>query len=426
MHDTYLLVVNVLAYMGLPIGALLLAMLVVFLVLAYTTAVELDAKFITKLNSNGYTSKAEYNVRSKALRFQIVHYYLYHEGIFSQVVHGVTLLADYVLWTDFFHCLFSGNIIYSHICMLIPCVMQTITFHDNRLKIILVVVHVLGAAISAAVYYWALPLVGDWMIGIIALCLLFNALMRVASHTFESLPIGFLTLDNKTPIRDWWNNKLIFNYVYHRMATPVVAGIVSELQAGIPLRLFTACVAILLTKLEYDVTGINMDELRERANLIDIYGWKGDPESEEIFSDKEVQYLFALEAAIKWNNRSPAEKKNLKTWLHEKEETKADLKKHYGITVKDYKKERLGGIWETWSQIAELFGIDPYLFGGHEEQDVEELNEVPAAKKTKNSKKKHTKKAHHTLRMKNFEHNIRHHPRRSTASPHSKGFKVRM
>jgi hypothetical protein len=313
--------------------------------LLFTILVEIAPKSITRLNSNAYTSQVRWNVTLKGLRFQLVHYILYHRGLVSQVVHAITFVIDCILWTTYFHYLLRDNLAWAYFFIFGVCAVQALTFEDVALKITLVACSLVLALISAVTYELLMFVVPDGLfLGYISLLLLLNAVLRVVSHFPEALPIDFHLLKNTTPIQNWAADRKYVQYIisnYHGTIPILCSGILTELHAGFPVRLFTSCFVLLLTKMNWNATGLNIKELHERADNIDLKGWCADEDCQSVFEiqlneeDKDIQEMHAVAAAQRWCNRTPEEKIAKKTWLRKdkKRNLRKDLMKYYDLDI---------------------------------------------------------------------------------------------
>jgi hypothetical protein len=260
--------------------------LVLCTLIAYTMLVEVIPKSVTRLNSNAYTSQVRWNVTLKGLRFQLVNYILYHKGVISQVVHGLTFIIDAVLWSIYFHCMLEGHSLWGYLFIFFACMIQTLTFDDVRLKITLILFSIVLLGVSAVAYHVLRAITPDRLTtGYISVALLINATCRVVSHFSEDIPIDYLWLKNERPISNWMGNAVILRYFVHpRIIVAFSCGLFSELQAGVPIRLWSSCLIMIFTKLNFKISDeINMKELHDRADNITRNGWSADADGRSIF-----------------------------------------------------------------------------------------------------------------------------------------------
>jgi len=302
-------------------------------VVVYTAFCEVLPKFVTRHNSNAYTSQVLYNVTLPNLRFQIVNYYLYHTKLFAIITHGLTILVDCLLWTMYFHHLLHNNPWWSFCFIFYMCLLQALTFDDVKLKITLIVIE--GAMIGGAglLYHFYLERIypADAVFGHVSLLLLLNAFARVISHMPEPLPIDYLGLKNKLPISGWYWQKSTLQYMLYppRLIMSTAVGVFSELQAGLPVRLLTSALVLVLTYIGWTDAGLNMQSLRQRAENIDLIGWGADSVASELFvwEDKDFQTKFKWAAAHRYHRRIKEgnQEKLKRTWLDQKDLLKGDV-----------------------------------------------------------------------------------------------------
>lgn len=301
-------------------------------VVVYTALTEVIPKFVTRHNSNAYTSQVLWNVTLKGLRFQIVNYYLYHQRLFAILVHGITILIDTFLWTMYFHHLLHNNPWWSFWFIYYMCILQTLTFDNVKLKITLVVLEGLIVASAGIAYHWYLePHFSDKsLFGYSSLLLFLNAFARVISHMPEPLPIDYLGLHNELPVAGWYWKKTYLEYILYppRLILSVFFGVISELQAGLPVRLLTSTLILIITRLGWTDVGLSMEEIRDRADQIDLKGWKTDQDGAALFAwegEEDMQHMFKW-AAKHRNLRREKEGQYNKTWLDEKDKLPLNIK----------------------------------------------------------------------------------------------------
>jgi hypothetical protein len=299
------------------------------IVVIYTTLCEIWPRFITRHNSNGYTSQTLWNVTLRGLRFQIVNYYLYHTRFLAIAVHGATILLDCVLWTMYFHHLLHGNAWWAFCFVFYMCLLQALTFDDLKLKITLIAIEglIIGGAGTLYHFYLEHTYPSGPLFGHVSLFLLLNALARVISHMPEPLPIDYLGLNNRLPIAGWYWDKTVLNYMMYlpRLLMSVFFGVISELQAGLPVRLLTSCLVLILTRIGWSDPGLNMEHLKKRADNIDKEGWDADPVGSNLFkwefdpTDDGMQQMFEWAAAHRYHRRVREGEplSSFKTWLRQ-------------------------------------------------------------------------------------------------------------
>jgi len=295
-------------------------------IIVYTAFCEVVPKYVTRHNSNAYTSQVLYNVTLPNLRFQIVNYYLYHTKVFAILTHGATIILDCLLWTVYFHHLLHNNPWWSFCFIFYMCLLQALTFDDVKLKITLITIEAALIGGAGLVYHYYLERIfpSDAVFGNVSLLLFLNALARVISHMPEPLPIDYLGLNNKLPLTGWYWNRSTLQYMLYppRLVMATWVGVMSELQAGLPVRLLTSTLVLVLTRLGWADAGLNMADIKHRADNIDVEGWAGDTMAEEIFgweNEPDMQKKFTWAAAHRYQRRKMRGEKLPKTWLKQKD-----------------------------------------------------------------------------------------------------------
>lgn len=258
------------------------------LVVIYTVLAELVPKQVSKINTNAYSSMIEWNLSDRSLKFQLVLFHLYHQTTFCTFVHILTIVADSLLWTMYALCLFEQSPICSFIVILFLCVVQVLTFSNIKLKVAIIVIEIILVGSAVLLYHKFVIAYGltNMFFGRISLILLLNALLRVFSHFFEELPINFAGSGNKLPIKNWWSNEKFRMIVLNPFTCVkmITIGVVSELQAGLPVRLLTPCLVLLLEQMGFNVhVSLDMPKIRARAKSIDMTGWRGDEDTKLMF-----------------------------------------------------------------------------------------------------------------------------------------------
>ncbi|KAL0484719.1 hypothetical protein AKO1_011636 [Acrasis kona] len=257
-------------------------------VAVYTLLAESVPLFVTKNNSNAWTSQMSWNVTLKSLRFQIVNYIIYHEKKFSIVVHAITFLMDAVLWTIYFHHLLVDVPVWAYCFLFSLTSFQILTYDDNKLKIVLILINLTLVAVGDLLYtLLLLPYLSrEPTFGIVSILLFVNAFLRAVSHIPERLPINYYGLGNKIPIKNWFLDPKARNHILSNpyiVTSSFIWGIATELQAGVPLRLLSSCLVLLVTKLSFVFPGLDMDEIYQRAQKISDEGWHVDDDGRNLF-----------------------------------------------------------------------------------------------------------------------------------------------
>jgi len=311
-------------------------------VIVYSLFCEVYPQFVTSLNSNAYTSQVFWNVTLRGLRFQLVNYYIYHTKFFAIAVHAVTLLMDTILWTTYLHHLLRHNLWWAFLFQLYMCSLQALAFDSVALKTALIASEAVLVGLAGLFYQHFLSHYPD-LFAYTGILLILNALARVISHMPEPLPMDYLGLNNTLPIKGWYWDKNVLQYLMYppRITTAVVIGVFSELQAGLPLRLLTSVLVLLLTRLGWSASKLSMQDIRDRADKIDIKGWAGDKDGKKAFlspkervntkedawgSDHEVQKMFVWAAKHRFKRRVEAGEV-VETWLPECEQLPCHTKK---------------------------------------------------------------------------------------------------
>jgi hypothetical protein len=257
------------------------------IVVVYSILCEIAPERVTKENTNAYSSMVQWNVTDRSLRFQIMLYYLYHQTSIAHIVHIVTIFVDTLLWTMYVHYLFDSSPKWSFSVIIILCLLQALTFSNIRLKVMLISLELVLVGGSGLLYHYYLQAwyPSDMLFGHVSLLLILNACARFASHFVEALPVNFPGLNNRLPIKGWYCNKEMFYFIIYppRLLKIFIAGTASELQAGLPVRLLTPCLVLLLTKLGWADSGLNMKQIRDRAAKIDLDGWQADIDTATLF-----------------------------------------------------------------------------------------------------------------------------------------------
>lgn len=260
------------------------------IVIVYSVLVEIVPDKITRENTNAYSSMVQWNVTDKSLRFQIMLYYLYHQSIFSNVVHIATIISDTLLWTMYTHFLFESSPRWSFSVLFILCLLQALTFSNVKLKVILISVEMVLVGGSGLLYHYYLQAwyPSDVVFGHVSLLLILNAVARCISHLPEELPINFPGFNNIVPVKSWWTKRETIAFVMYppRFIKVFLFGVVSELQAGLPVRLLTPCIVLLLTKMNLADSGLNMKQIRQRADSIGNDGWRADYDTATLFPEQ--------------------------------------------------------------------------------------------------------------------------------------------
>jgi len=289
-------------------------------VIIYSLFCEIYPHFVTNLNSNAFTSQVKWNVTMKSLRFQLVNYYLYHTQFLAIAVHGITILIDCLLWTIYFHHILQHNLWWAFLFQFYMCCLQALTFDSAALKFALIAIELVMIGSAGLIYEYFKNSVPD-IFAYTGICLFGTAMARVLSHWPEPLPIDYLGLNNVAPLKGWyWDFSIIMYIAYPpRFIIGTIMGIVSELQAGLPIRLLTSVIVLVLTRFGWSPSGLDMKELQQRADQIDLQGWNVDSDGKEAFawdSDKKVQHMFSWAAMHRWRKRVEEGKVgNKKTWV---------------------------------------------------------------------------------------------------------------
>jgi hypothetical protein len=262
---------------------------------------------------------------------------------FAIITHGITILADALLWTMYFHYLLLQNPVWAFCFIFFMCLLQALTFDSVSLKIYLITIEGLLIGTAGVVYHFYLSekYPSDGVFGHVSLWLLVNAFARVISHMPEPLPIDYLGLHNTTPIAEWYKIPKTCCYMMRpiHLFIGLAMGEVSELQAGLPVRLLTSAIIMILTRMgiiNEEEFKLNMPSLKHRADEIDRIGWKADPVGRKLFSweeDSDIQQMFVFAAQRRRLRRQREGQVMGETWLSKEQQEDA------GIVVDDKKKK---------------------------------------------------------------------------------------
>jgi hypothetical protein len=241
------------------------------LVVAFTIVCELFPHWINGINSNVGTSQIQWNVGTPAYNYQLMNYVLYHRKNFAITAHGATFVLDGLLWMMYFHHLLQGVFAWEYCFVFFLALVQAFTFSDMFIRWYLFFVQVGYLAVNFAVTQFTDKY--EFSFAAVSWVLLLNAIIRVASHLPEDLPIHFFNMNNNKPIPRWWLRCDVLTIIVShpfRFTFAMFLAILSELQAGLPIRLVGCAWVMIYSKIVGGIAtrNTNIDQLTDTADYI--------------------------------------------------------------------------------------------------------------------------------------------------------------
>jgi hypothetical protein len=251
------------------------ALLISFLLLC-----SLEHRWIAKNRSFPYAYHPSWNLGAKALGFQLVMFETYHLHYFSRIMHIINLPLEEAAWLFIVQGTF-GTMGLAIVNILLA--IQAFSYGDKSLGSCITILNTTFSL--AAFIFFKASLDNDILLGASKITLVLLVVLRTASHVVEPLPPAYDDY-NKTFDRGFRGRGLqllssetlyavwLFNF-----------GIVQEIGAGIPGRLFNIAVVKVIYRMGYRSQSIlDVGVAKERAYLIAEGGWEANDISRELFA----------------------------------------------------------------------------------------------------------------------------------------------
>ncbi|KFG86832.1 hypothetical protein MANI_002574 [Metarhizium anisopliae] len=254
---------------------LTLALVISFLVLC-----NLEHKWIAKNYSFPYAFHPVRNLGAKALQFQLVLFEVYHLHLFSRITHILTLLVEEAAWLFLIQGTFGavGLAIANALLAL-----QAFSYGDALLGAAITALN-LAVSLAAAIGFRGFA-DGGGALGGIKIGLVLCAALRTASHVAEPLPPAY-NESSKTFERSFGVSGFEFLFSNTLFAFWLFCyGVIQEMGAGMPSRLFNIAVAEVMYSAGYQGKSA-WDVVVAKGWACEIVesGWEAYPMSQELLA----------------------------------------------------------------------------------------------------------------------------------------------
>ncbi|KAG8421723.1 hypothetical protein J3458_003573 [Metarhizium acridum] len=249
------------------------------LVISFLLLCNLEHKWIAKNYSFPYAFHPIRNLGAKALQFQLVLFEVYHLHLFSRITHILTLLVEEAAWLLLIQGTFgvvglaTANIL---------LVIQAFSYGDTLLGSCITILNV-AVSLAASVGFQGLS--DGNALGGIKISLVLCAALRTMSRVAEPLPPAYnehsKTFDRSFGVRGFeflFSNTLFAFWLF-------CYGVIQEMGAGMPGRLFNIAVAEVMYSLGYQGKSA-WDVVVAKGWACEIVesGWEAYPMSQELLA----------------------------------------------------------------------------------------------------------------------------------------------
>jgi hypothetical protein len=251
------------------------ALLCAFLILCHV-----ESTWVARNQSFPYAYHLSWNFGPKAFNFQLLIFEVFHIHAFSRRLHMVNMVFEELFWLCIFHGTFGivGLLIINTVLTA-----QALSYRDLRLGIVVLLTNL---TLSVATYF-AFDRFADRvnLLDISKVALFWLVVLRTASHVTEPVPPSY---DSEVLVFDSGFGDIGFahlkQYPLHALWL-FVLGIVSELGAGMPGRLFN----VVLYKAMHRCGGcrysrlMSVEEGKTRAGEVIVGGWGANGLTKEMY-----------------------------------------------------------------------------------------------------------------------------------------------
>ncbi|EFY97248.1 hypothetical protein X797_006126 [Metarhizium robertsii] len=254
---------------------LTLALVISFLVLC-----NLEHKWIAKNYSFPYAFHPVRNLGAKALQFQLVLFEVYHLHLFSRITHILTLLVEEAAWLFLIQGTFGAVGLATANALL---ALQAFSYGDALLGACITTLN-LAVSLAAAIGFQGVA-DGGGALGGIKIGLVLCAALRTASHVAEPLPPAY-NESSKTFERSFGVSGFEFLFSNTLFAFWLFCyGVIQEMGAGMPGRLFNIAVAEVMYSAGYQGKSA-WDVVVAKGWACEIVerGWEAYPMSQELLA----------------------------------------------------------------------------------------------------------------------------------------------
>ncbi|KAH0595317.1 hypothetical protein MHUMG1_07067 [Metarhizium humberi] len=254
---------------------LTLALVISFLVLC-----NLEHKWIAKNYSFPYAFHPVRNLGAKALQFQLVLFEVYHLHLFSRITHILTLLVEEAAWLFLIQGTFGAVGLATANALL---ALQAFSYGDALLGACITALN-LAVSLAASLGFRGFA-DGGGALGGIKIGLVLCAALRTASHVAEPLPPAY-NESSKTFERSFGVSGFEFLFSNTLFAFWLFCyGVIQEMGAGMPGRLFNIAVAEVMYSAGYQGKSA-WDVVVAKGWACEIVesGWEAYPMSQELLA----------------------------------------------------------------------------------------------------------------------------------------------
>ncbi|KAF5125957.1 hypothetical protein E5D57_010651 [Metarhizium anisopliae] len=254
---------------------LTLALVISFLVLC-----NLEHKWIAKNYSFPYAFHPVRNLGAKALQFQLVLFEVYHLHLFSRITHILTLLVEEAAWLFLIQGTFGAVGLATANALL---ALQAFSYGDALLGACITALN-LAVSLAASLRFGGLA-DGGGALGAIKIGLVLCAALRTASHVAEPLPPAY-NESSRTFERSFGVSGFEFLFSNTLFAFWLFCyGVIQEMGAGMPGRLFNIAVAEVMYSAGYQGKSA-WDVVVAKGWACEIVesGWEAYPMSQELLA----------------------------------------------------------------------------------------------------------------------------------------------